>query len=243
VLKRKAELLRRDPNLDSETIHDLVAAVGKPGQIFYPKRKARHECPLPQLPEGSHMSVVTGSHACAAVLRAYHEHACSGSPPRIPAGPEAGSLIGWSAPQQHLASEGTPVGSRMVCNVVVSVSVQAELVGLLAMHLDDAVRSCVVQAIHVMPSFRGPWQFSTHMWVQARTWVSRVARVKPSMRVRFSLETACSQSQQACHFWIHRMGWEGSADAMRACGEYGDSSGVKKWRVGEYLCFFNLQVS
>ena len=242
MLKRTAELLRRDPNLDSETLHDLVAAVGKPGQLFYPNRTLRHECPLPQLPEGTHMSVVTGSDACAAMLRAYHEHACSGSPPRIPAGPEAGSLIGWSAPQQHLASEGTPVGSRKVCNVVVSVSVLAELVGLLAMHLDDAVRSCVVQAIHVMPSFRGPWQFSTHMWVHARTWVSGVARVKPSMRVRFSLETACSQSQQACHFWISRMGWEGSADATRACGEYSDSSGVKKWRVGEYLCFFDLRL-
>ena len=109
------------------------------------------------------------------------------------------------------------------------------------MHLENAVRSCVVQAIHVMPSFRGPWQFSRHMWEHARTWVTQQARTKPSTLVRFSLETACSQSQQACHFWISRMGWDGSVDAKRACLEY--SSGVKKWRVGEYVCFFNLRVS
>lgn len=239
MLKRTADLLRRDPDLDSENIDDLLAAVGKPGQIFYTNRKTHYDCPLPKLPLGAHVLVATGPDACAELF-AYHAHACRGSPATA-AGPDAGILLGWCAPQQHLASEGTSVGSRKVCNVVVSVRVQGEPAGLLAMHLENAVRTCVVQAIHVMPSFRGPWQFSRHMWEHARTWVTEQARMKPSTLVRFSLETACSQSQQACHFWISRMGWDGSVDAKRACREY--SRGVKKWRVGEYVCFFNLRVS
>ena len=238
VLKRTADL-RRLSGLDSSSTDALVAAVGKPGQIFYTTRKAQHDCPLPKLPEGAHVLVATGPDA-RAVLLAYHAHVCSGSPATA-AGPDAGILLGWMAPQQHLASEGSAVGSRKLCNVVVSVRVQDEPAGLLAMHLDDAVRTCVVQAIHVMPSFSGPWQFPRHMWEHARIWVTEKARAKPSMLVRFSLETSCSQSHKACHFWISRMGWDGSVDAQRACREY--SSGVKKWRVGEYVCFFNLQCS
>lgn len=200
------------------------------------------------LPEGAHVLVATGPEA-RAVLLAYHVHVCRGSPataagsPATAAGPDAGISLGWMAPQQHVALEGAPVGSRKLCNVVVSVRVQDAPAGVLAMHLDDAVRTCVVQAIHVIPIFRGPCQFPRHMWEHARTWVTEKAqaRAKPSRLVRFSLETPCSQSHKACHFWISRMGWDGSVDAQRACLEY--SSGVQKWRVGEYVCFFNLQCS
>ena len=35
--------LRRIPDLDSPSIDVLVAAFGKPGQIFYTKRKAQND--------------------------------------------------------------------------------------------------------------------------------------------------------------------------------------------------------
>ena len=242
MLKRKADLLRRDPLLPSEILDELVAAVGRPGQIYLTNGKPRHDWPLPLLPEGAQVLVPTGPEAVHALL-AYHDHACRATLD-VSAGPEAGVIRGWAAPQQHLALEGTPIGSSKVCNAVVWVRISGEPAGVLSMHLDPAhSRSCVVQAIHVMPSWRGPFELSRHLWQQARTWVSETARAKGSSHVRFSLETSCGQSQQACHFWMSRMGWEGSADATRACGEYSDSSGVKKWRVGEYLCFFHLQVS
>jgi hypothetical protein len=56
VLKRTADL-RRLSGLDSSSTDALVAAVGKPGQIFYTTRKAQHDCPLPKLPEGAHVLV------------------------------------------------------------------------------------------------------------------------------------------------------------------------------------------
>lgn len=222
VLKRTSGLLRRDPNLDSERLEDLVAAVGKPGQIFFTQRTPRHDCPLPQLPEGSHISVATGSDAFA-VLRAYHAHACSGSPATA-AGPEAGILLGWSAPQQRLASEGTPVGSSKVCNVVVSVCVLAEPAGLLAMHLDDAVRSCVVvcrsgHSCHAQV----PWSVAVlHAHVEARAHLghrgspreaikaSRTSRVCPKRRcVRSGAERCAGRhdsvsSREFPHAYLRR---------------------------------------
>ena len=65
MLKRTADLLRRDPDLDSEIIVDLVAAVGKPGQIFYTNR---NDGPLPMLPLGAHVLVASGPDACAELL-------------------------------------------------------------------------------------------------------------------------------------------------------------------------------
>jgi hypothetical protein len=240
VLKHAADLRRRDPLLQSEILDELVAAVGRPGQIYLTNAKPRHDWPLPPLPEGAQVLVLTGPEAVHA-LRAYDAHACRGSPD-VSAGPEAGVVRGWAAPQQHLALEGTPIGSRKVCNAVVLVRISGEPAGVLSMHLDPAhARSCVVQAIHVMLSWRGPFELSRHLWQQARTWVTETARAKGCSHVRFSLETSCGQSQQACHFWIGRMGWDGTQDAKRAARGY--SSGVvQKVQVGVYECFFDLRI-
>ena len=43
-------------------------------------------------------------------------------------------------------------GVRRPCNHVCTVVEQGKPVGILAMSLDDRVRSCVVLAIHVVPS-------------------------------------------------------------------------------------------
>ena len=64
MLKHAADLRRRDPLLQSEILDELVAAVGRPGQIYLTNGKPRHDWPLPLLlPEGAQVLVLTGPEA------------------------------------------------------------------------------------------------------------------------------------------------------------------------------------
>ena len=239
---RRAVLLRSGAgSFSGKVLDELIKSVGLPGQVTYTAN-----CPyamvstLLPLPEASEIVVTTGLGA-RHVLLVYHGSACSGSPDS-----EAGIADAidrsWSAPMHRLAFEGKSVGSKKVCNAVVCVHMAGEHAGLLAMHLDADVRMCIVQAIHVMPKFRGPWQLSRRMWELARSWVADVAREKKKKLVRFSLEMACSHSQQGCHFWITRMGWDGTADARRAANEYACEGEKKTWGTGQYECFYDLHI-
>lgn len=64
MLKHAADLRRRDPLLQSEILDELVAAVGRPGQIYLTNGKPRHDWPLPPLPEGAQVLVLTGPKRC-----------------------------------------------------------------------------------------------------------------------------------------------------------------------------------
>ena len=113
------------------------------------------------------------------------------------------------------------------------------VLGVLAMSLDQACRQCIVQTIHVSPAMRGPLQLPKRMWQYALHAVTEAATAVRSKEVRFVLETACCQSQQGAHFWIMRMGWDGSEDAMRAATAWGKGS---KWNVGHYSMWYILRV-
>lgn len=195
---RRALLVRSGAGAFSDKVLDeLIKSVGLPGQVTYTAHSPyAMMSTLPPQPQASDIVVTTGRGA-RDVLLAYHGSACSGSPDT-----EAGIADAvercWSAPMHRLALEGKAVGSKKVCNAVVCLHMAGEHAGLLAMHVDADVRMCIVQAIHIMPKFRGPWQFSRRMWELARSWVAERARVKKTKLVRFSLEMACSHSQQGC---------------------------------------------
>ena len=241
---RRAVLLRSGAgSFSGKILDELIKSVGLPGQVTYTANSPyAMMSTLPPQPEASDIVVTTGRGA-RDVLLAYHGSACSGSPDTEAGIAEAVERC-WSAPMHRLALEGKAVGSKKVCNAVVCLHMEGEHAGLLAMHLDADVRMCIVQAIHIMPKFRGPWQFSRRMWELARSWVADAARVKKTKLVRFSLEMACSHSQQGCYFWITRMGWDGTADARRAAHEYACAGAgeKKKWATGQYECFYNLHI-
>ena len=109
---------------------------------------------------------------------------------------------------------------------------------MLAMSLDKSALSCSVQAIHVALRVRG-LQLPLHMWEKAKARVAEIARGKHVRIVRFSLVLACCQSQQGAHFWIHRMGWDGTEQAKQAAKEL--EKGVK-WKPGEYELWYTLFV-
>ena len=98
----------------------------------------------------------------------------------------------------------------------------------------------MVQAIHVTPCCRGPgMQLPRRMWARAKECVVEKARAKGSRSVRFSLELPCCQSQQGPHFWIRRMGWDGTPEAREAADawERGDS-----WKPDAYILWYEMAV-
>ena len=146
---------------------------------------------------------------------------------------------GWAAPQQAFALTGRNSGSDRMCNISIGIDFLGEPVGVLALSLDKSARACMVQAIHVAPRLRGPMQLPAHLWEKALESVAEAARGKRSRSVRFSLEMPCCQSQQGAHFWICRMGWDGTEHARQAAQEWG--LGVK-WKPGTYALWYDLRV-
>ena len=140
---------------------------------------------------------------------------------------------GWSPVQQALAVNGRTVSSGMVCNLCVRVQHAGVPVGILTMAHKG--RRCMVQAIHVIPCRRGhPYVLAERMWHEARELVRVAASQQGISKVTFSVESSCGQSQQAAHFWITRMGWEGSMESCRAAMEWQAASSTP-WSVGEYV--------
>ena len=72
------------------------------------------------------------------------------------------------------------------------------------------------------------------------TCVAEQARAQRRASVRFTLAAPCCQSQQGAHFWITRMGWDGTEDAKRAAEEWAEPG--KKWKPGTYEMWYTLSV-
>lgn len=245
-LKRRAQLVARGVE-DANFLDDLTAAVGLPGQLFYVNGNSSN---LSTLPARFVVKLETGERAARAALLAYHASACNGKP-KTKVGRDHALRNGWAAPQQAFALDGCHPGSdnrKHMCNLLVWVHEAQEPVGLLAMSLDAAARSCSVQAIHVAPRLRGPLQLPSHLWQEAKDCVRAIAHEKLKKlahnkcsvwTVRFTLEVACCQSQQGAHFWIERMGWDGTTHAKQAAKEWG--KGVK-WKPGTYQMWYKLPV-
>ena len=234
-LKRRANLVARGVD-DEEMLDEMTAAIGLPGQPFYVNGIKCKK--LAKLPGDMQVRVSHAERdACAAIL-AYHTHMCLGEPGNQ-AGREHALAQGWAAPQQAFALEGRHPGSNRQCNISIGIECLGEPVGILAMSLDRSARTCMVQAIHVAPRQRGPAQLPAHLWARGLECVLERARSQKSRSVRFSLEMACCQSQQGAHFWICRMGWDGTEHARQAAKEWGQ--GVK-WKPGTYGLWYELDV-
>ena len=234
-LKRRATLVARGVD-DEDILDDLVAAIGLPGQIYYVN--GSNGSKLPKLPGNMQARVMLGECDARAASLGYHAHMCLGRP-GDKAGRDHALAKGWAAPQQAFALAGKHPGSQQICNVCICIDEGSEPVGILAMALDRSGRRCTVQAIHVEPRVRGPMQLPAHLWEKALESVAEAARGKQSHSVRFSLEMACCQSQQGAHFWICRMGWDGTKDARNAAQEWG--KGVK-WGPGQYQLWYELDL-
>ena len=233
-LKRRADLVSRGVD-DEEVLDELTAAIGLPGQVFYVNGSKGKK--LPQLPDNMQVRVSLGEHDACAANRAYHAFVCLGKPDTA-AGRDHALAHGWAAPQQAFALQGRHPGSVRQCNISIGIHCLGEPVCMLAMSLDSSARACMVQAIHVVPKQRGPMQLPAHLWAKALESVVETARGKGSRSVRFSLEMACCQSQQGAHFWICRMGWDGTEHARQAAREWGQ--GVK-WKPGTYELWHVVQ--
>ena len=235
--KRRAQLQTR--GVDDELLLDeLTSSIGLPGVPFYVHAPT---CtgPLLTLPEDYAFVQVIDEKSARAVLRAYHTHACAGNP-ETTAGRDCALAHGWTAPQQALALAGHhPCEHSRPCNIAISMTHKDEPVGLLAMSLDKSSRHCSVQAIHVSPQHRGSLQLPRRMWDQTRACVAQVASGKRVRMVRFNLALPCCQSQQGAHFWMHRMGWDGTEHAKEAADQW--MKGVK-WSVGTYELWYEMPV-
>ena len=78
------------------------------------------------------------------------------------------------------------------------------------------------------------------MWERACARVAVEARAKRSPSVRFSLELPTCQSQQGAHFWMHRMGWDGTPDARKAAAAWGQN---ERWGPGTYELWYTMKVT
>ena len=236
-LKGRKQLVSRGVE-DEGMLAELTASVGLPDVPFYVDTNATGSTgKLPPLPTDVALQLVEGEYAACGMVRAYHEHACCGKP-NAKEGRDHALARGWTAPQQAFALAGHHPRETRKCNLAVCMHHRDELVGMLAMSLDKSARSCSVQAIHVALRVRG-LQLPLHMWEKAKARVAEIARGKHVRIVRFSLVLACCQSQQGAHFWIHRMGWDGTEQAKQAAKEW--EKGVK-WKPGEYELWYTLFV-
>ena len=233
-LKRRANLVVS--GVDDEKIDDLTTGVGLPGQAFYVNDSKGNK--LPELPSNMQVKVWLGERDARAAVHTYHEHMCLGAPD-TKAGRDHALAQGWAAPQQAFALSGRISGSAALCNISISIDCLGEPVGILGLSLHRSARSCIVQAIHVAPKQRGPMKLPAHLWKKALESAAEAARAKRSRSVRFSLEMPCCQSQQGAHFWICRMGWDGTEHARQAAQEWG--KGVK-WKPGTYELWYELDV-
>ena len=77
------------------------------------------------------------------------------------------------------------------------------------------------------------------MWERAQACVVEKARAKRTALVRFSLELPCCQSQQGAHFWMRRMGWDGTEDARKAAEAWGRG---EKWGPGTYGLWYDMKL-
>jgi hypothetical protein len=236
-VKRREQLLKRGIE-DEDTLTELTAAVGMPGVPFYVDRQSVG-CSgnFPSLPTDVTLRLVEGEHAACDAVLAYHGHVCHGTP-NTTQGREHALARGWAAPQQAFALAGRHASETRKCNLAVFMHHGEELVGMLAMSLDASARSCSVQAIHVALRVRG-MQLPLLMWEKAKVRVAEIASDKHVRMVRFSLVLPCCQSQQGAHFWINRMGWDGTEQARLAAEEW--VQGVK-WKPGEYVLWYALVV-
>ena len=250
-LVRRAQVSGRSDGATPDVVNELVQGVGQAGQIFYVQRAAKvgRPAPPPPPPQLLHdeltVVVVRGQvEACARVLE-YHTHMCNGAPGSM-VGRDAALARGWTGVQQAFAIAGFHApgsrGTPKVCNLVVCVEKGGFMVGVLAISLHSGLRMATVQAIHVVPAMRGPYELPPKMWRAGCEWVASMARASAvSVRkVRFSLELPCCQSQQGAYFWIVRMGWTGNDAAKRAANEWG--LGNRMWSVGSYVLTYTLDV-
>ena len=234
-LVRRAELKAR--GTPKELLDEMTAAVGLPGQPFHTQHGGQVSAKLAKLPEEFTIEVARGEGDACACVRAYHAHVCDGAP-GTKDGRNAALKRGWAGPQQAFALAGKhPCSSRM-CNLAICVRRAGELVAILAMSLSGDARGCLVQAIHAALSVRGPVRVTEHMWARAKACVAEQARAKRSASVRFALELPCCQSQQGAHFWITRMGWDGTQHARDAADAWGRE---KKWQPGTYELWYVLR--
>ena len=240
-LKRRAQLTARGVS-DTSLKEELTASFGLPGVPFFVGVSA--DClagGAGPLPGGLELLHVAGELAACGVVLAYHINACLPGGADTDAGRCHALAHGWAAPQQALAIAGHPPGCSKRCNLAVSVHRGGEPVGLLALHLDlESARFCVVQAIHVVPLLRG-LLLPARMWERARVCVAELVRDmrRPVRVVRFGLTLACGQSQQGAHFWIDRMGWDGTDHARQAAKEWVQGG---QWKSGVYELWYDLVV-
>ena len=229
-LKRKAALTAR--GVDEQEAETSARAMASSG-IYYSNGAAGELAPLPN---GYSLETYDGTTARDA-LSAYHTLLCNHAPADV-AGREAALAEGWAAPQQRVALDGG-IGDQHCNLVVVARNSSGHRIGMIALSLAPDARRCSVLAIHVRDFARGTRRIPEHLWKAAKAAVDAEAsgRKRPPARVRFSLELACCQSQQGAHFWINRMGWDGTEQARRAAQQW--SSGVKS-EVGEYVLWFDL---
>ena len=241
-LKHRAALVKRhDHDADDGILDELLAAVGKPGQLYMACKgtgKAASSVGK-ELPREMEVVLSVGEINAGAMLHAYHTHACNDAP-NTKEGRDCALKRGWAGPQQALALEGRNRGSQRMCNAVVCMRQAGELVGLLAMHVQPGVRTCVVQTIHAAPKVRGPWNVPSHLWDSARACVADLARAKGVKKVRFSLELPQCMSQKGAHFWISRMRWEGDDLSTKAAEAWGN--GETQWTHGTYELWYQLQL-
>ena len=146
-LKRRANLRSRGVD-DDDTLDELTAAVGLPGQIFYVNGSNSDK--LPKLPGNMQVRVSLGERdACAASL-AYHAHMCLGAPD-TKAGRDHALAQGWASPQQAFALRGRISASARMCNISIGIDCLGEPVGILALSLDKSAQACTVQAHGAQP--------------------------------------------------------------------------------------------
>ena len=208
--KRRSVLLARGVT-DADMLDEMTASVGLPGVPFVVGASLPT---LPTLPAGYEVQQVTGEQEACAALLTYHRCICNGRPDTKD-GRDYALARGWAAPQQALALKGHhPESPSHRCNLLISIHHQDVPVAVLAMSLTADARHCSVQAVHTPPRQRG-LQLPALMWHKAKECVACIARSRSARKVKFTLALACCQSQQGAHFWIHRMGWDGTPEATR----------------------------
>ena len=220
--------------MDADVHVQSVQSVGLPGQRWLtdPTSLPRE---LPSLPTRISIVEYRTDQLAQAHLKSYNAAACDGKP-HLEEGRVKGCNIGWAGPQQHLALHGRRSGDSRSCNLVYVASDECMPCGVLAMSVDARYRKCVVLAIHVFPSYRGPYRLGEHLWWQAHAHVKQAAKHAQSHMVRFALEPACCQSFQGAHFWIKRCGWDGTTDARRAA----ESTSAKN-SLGQYDMWYVMK--
>lgn len=249
-LVRRARLRERG-DLEDFDIDLAAAAVGLPGQPFHLRFGTKVSlAAMTALPTDLTLIVTWGSEEAHDVLLTYHALMCRGEPDTKDGKEHALHCMGWKAPQQRNATDGRPAGrDERATNLVVAVlrtcptSGAEHMVGCLALAQGADLRKCSVHLIHVVPQLRGPLQLPFRMWERAKSAIHAHVANGPSRSrvrsVRFTLALASCQSQQGAHFWIHRMGWSGTADAVKAANAWGQG---ERWKVGTYELSYIMQV-